>query len=422
MKCLIIGNGGREHSLAWKISSSHLLKKLYIARGNGGTDEIAERVDIAPDNVEGLLEFALKEKIDLTVAGPEAPIVMGIADLFRKNGLLIFAPPADAALLEGSKIFAKNLMKKHGIQTAHYETFDDPEKAGKYLDQLTYPAVIKADGLAEGKGVSICENRESAIRVIDQYMIGKKFQKASEKIVIEEFISGTEASYICMTDGETVLPLAGTQDHKRVYDNDRGSNTGGMGAVSPVPFINDSSEKEILDKIIYPVLEGLKENGSGFMGFLYAGLIFNERGIFVLEFNVRAGDPETQPLMMRLKSDLFEILLLCCTGRLEEAEIAWHKSASCCVVMASEGYPGIYVKGKQVHGIEEAEKDLSVKVFHAGTVRASDGRILTNGGRVLGVTALGETMNKAIFRSYNAVGKIRFEGAHFRKDIGQKII
>ncbi len=418
MKVLVVGNGGREHALAWKIKQSPLVKKLYVARGNAGIWQIAEKVDISPTDVEKLVKFAKEEGIDLTVVGPEQPLSEGIVDAFEEAGLKIFGHRKNAAILEASKVFAKNFMKKYGIPTAFYETFDNEKEAIEFVKKMGTPIVIKADGLAAGKGVIIANTEEEAIQTIKDMFAGK-FGEASKRIVIEEFLEGEEASYIAMVKGEKLVPMATSQDHKRVYDNDKGPNTGGMGAYSPTPVITPEIEKQILEKIMYPTLKGMKEEGREMCGFLYAGLMIGPKGINVLEFNVRMGDPETQPIMRRLETDLVEHMLDILEGNIDNVQPKWSNKWAIGVVMASKGYPGPYEKGKVITGIEEAEKDPDVVVFHSGT-DIKDGKLVTAGGRVLTVTALGNTLPEAKEKVYRAIEKIHFEGAHYRKDIGDK--
>ncbi len=418
MKVLVVGNGGREHALAWKIKQSPLVDKLYVARGNAGIWQIAEKVDISPTDIPNLVKFAKEEKIDLTVVGPEQPLSAGIVDAFLEEGLKIYGHRKDAAILEASKVFAKNFMKKYNIPTAFYETFDNEKEAVEFVKKMGTPIVIKADGLAAGKGVVIANTFEEAVETIKDMFAGR-FGEASKRIVIEEFLDGEEASYIAMVKGEKLVPMATSQDHKRVFDEDKGPNTGGMGAYSPAPVITPEVEKEILEKIMYPTLKGMKEEGRELCGFLYAGLMIGSKGINVLEFNVRMGDPETQPIMRRLESDLVQHMLDILDGNIDKVEPKWSNKWSIGVVMASKGYPGKYEKGKVITGIEEAEKDPDVVVFHAGT-DVKNGEIITAGGRVLTVTAVGNTLKEAKEKVYKAVEKIHFEGAHYRKDIGDK--
>ncbi len=418
MKVLVVGNGGREHALTWKIKQSPLVSEVYCAKGNAGIWKIAKKVDIDPNDVEKIAKFAKEEGIDLTVVGPEQPLSLGIVDQFEKLGLKIFGHKKDSAILEASKVFAKNFMKKYGIPTAFYETFEEEERAIEFVKKMGTPIVIKADGLAAGKGVVIANTEEDAIQTIKD-MFGGKFGEASKRIVIEEFLDGEEASYIAMVNGDKLVPMATSQDHKQVFDGDKGPNTGGMGAYSPAPIIDKNLEKEILEKVMYPTLNGMINEGRRLRGFLYAGLMIGSKGINVLEFNVRMGDPETQPILRRLESDLVQHILDIIDGNIEKVSPKWSDKWSIGVVMASKGYPGKYEKGKVITGIEEAEKDPDIVVFHSGT-DIKDGKLITNGGRVLTVTAIGDTLKEAKEKVYRAVEKIHFEGAHYRKDIGDK--
>jgi len=418
MKVLVVGNGGREHALAWKIKQSPLVSRLFVARGNAGIWQIAEKVDISPTDIDSLVRFAKSEGIDLTVVGPEQPLSEGIVDAFEEAGLKIFGHRKDGAILEASKVFAKNFMKKYGIPTAFYETFEDEEGAIRFIKKMGTPIVIKADGLAAGKGVVIAYTEEEAVETVKDMFRGR-FGEASKRIVIEEFLEGEEASYIAMVDGGELVPMATSQDHKQVFDGDRGPNTGGMGAYSPAPVITPEVEKEILEKIMYPTLKGMEAEGRRMRGFLYAGLMIGNKGINVLEFNVRMGDPETQPIMRRLKSDLVQHILDILEGRIGQVKPVWSEDYSIGVVLASKGYPGKYEKGKVITGIEEAEKLPDVVVFHSGT-DVKDGKFITAGGRVLTVTATGKTLKEAKEKVYNAVKRIHFEGMHYRTDIGDK--
>lgn len=420
MKVLIVGGGGREHALCWKLSKSPKVKALFCAPGNAGIAEVAHPVDIEAEDLEGLLRFAKDEGIDLTVVGPEAPLVQGIVDLFEGEGLKVFGPSKAAAELEGSKAFAKEFMRRHGIPTAPFKIFDDPEKAKKWICNFHKPLVVKASGLAAGKGTIVCEDQKEAIDAIDEIMVKKTFGEAGAKVVVEERLYGQEISYMALCDGETILPLSSSQDHKRLLDNDQGPNTGGMGAYSPVPFVNEGLEERIIQEIMLPTVKGLREEGRPYRGVLYAGLMIDRGGDpWVLEFNCRFGDPETQALLVRMEGDLLEVILACVEGRLSEVSLAWDPRPAVCVVMASKGYPGAYEKGKEILGIEEAEKMRDVWVFHAGTKREK-GRLVTAGGRVLGITAKGKDLAEAIRRAYEAVGRIWWEGVHYRTDIGQK--
>jgi phosphoribosylamine--glycine ligase len=417
VKVLVVGNGGREHALVWKIAQSPLVSKIYCAKGNAGIGRVAELVDIEPTEVERLAEFALKEGIDFTVVGPEAPLVKGIVDAFEKRGLRIFGPSREAALLEGSKAFAKRFMEKYGVPTARYRVFDDPEEAKAYIRRMGAPIVVKADGLAAGKGSVVCTEEEEALRTVDRFMKEGVLGEAGRRVVVEEFLTGEEASYIVMVDGDRYVPLPTSQDHKRLLDGDRGPNTGGMGAYSPTPVIDEKTERRIREEIIERTLKGLKEEGVYFRGFLYAGLMITEEGPKVLEFNVRLGDPEAQPILMRIKGDFLKALLDFYEGKdvtLEE-DTRWALD----VVLASEGYPEAPRKGVEIHGLEEAEREEGVVIFHAGTA-LRNGRVVTNGGRVLNVCAYGETLREAKEKAYRTVSKIRFEGMQFRRDIGDK--
>jgi len=418
---LVVGGGGREHALVWKISQSPRVSKIYCAPGNAGISEQAELVSIKADDLQGLLDFAIKEKMDLTVVGPEDPLVRGIVDLFESRGLRIFGPSRKAAEIEGSKAFAKEMMKKYQIPTASYEIFDDPEKAIAYIHQKGVPVVVKADGLAAGKGVTVCRSIEEAIRSILRIMVHRVFGEAGRRVVIEEYLEGEEASYIVFTDGETILPLASSQDHKAVFDGDQGPNTGGMGAYSPAPVVTEEVHKRIIDEILRPLIYGMREDGRPYRGVIYAGLMIEQGQPKVLEFNARFGDPETQPVLMRMKGDIVPILEACIDGQLSRFEMEWDPRPAVCVVMASKGYPGDYEKGKRIEGLEEVSRMKDIFVFHAGTAR-KNGEIVTNGGRVLGVTGLGESISEAIERTYQAVRRIHWEGVHYRTDIGKKAL
>lgn len=420
MKVLVIGSGGREHALVWKLAQSPKVEKVYGAPGNPGIAQIGECVNISPTDIKGLADFAEKEGIDLTVVGPEAPLVAGIVDEFESRGLKIFGPSKEAAKLEGSKAFSKEMMKKYGVPTADFEVFDDPEKAKEYIKEKGAPIVVKADGLAAGKGVVVAQSVEEAIEAIDKIMIEKVFGDAGNKVVVEDCLVGEEASYLVVTDGENFIPLATAQDHKAVFDGDKGPNTGGMGAYSPAPVLSKEMEKEVQEKVIKPILRGMREEGHPFKGILYAGLMITEEGPKVLEFNVRFGDPEAQIILRRLKTDLVDVCQSVIEGKLIDS-LEWIPETAICVVLASKGYPGKYEKGKVITGIEEAEKIDNVVVFHAGTA-IKDGKLVTNGGRVLNVTALGKDIVEARENVYKAIEKIHFDGMHYRKDIGLKAL
>ena len=423
MKVLIVGSGGREHALAWKIAQSPLVKKIFCAPGNPGIAEIAECVDIEAENIEGLYIFAQKQKVDLTVVGPEDALVAGIVDRFRDGRLNVFGPDKRASIIEGSKVFAKTLMRKHGIPTADFKAFDDPKQAKKHLATGKFPVVIKADGLAKGKGVFICQKLEDGERHIDDIMKEKIFGYAGNKVVIEEFLAGEEVSILAITDGNTIVPLSTAQDHKAVFDGDKGPNTGGMGAYSPVPIVTPSMQGFVEENILVPIVHAMKRENRPYRGVIYAGLIITGTGPKVLEFNARFGDPETQALLMRMKSDIVPLLLSTANGSLDldKTVVDWDDNASVCVVMASKGYPGGFEKGFSITGIEAAKGLNKVQVFHAGTSKKY-GRLVSNGGRVLGVAALGKTIPDAQSNAYAAVQRISFEGAHFRRDIGAKAI
>ena len=417
MKVLVVGNGGREHAILWKVSQSPLVKGLYCAKGNGGTAKIAQNVSIEPTNVKALADFAQSEGIDFTIVGPEAPLVAGLVDEFESRGLKVFGPSQRASMLEGSKAFAKEFMQKYGIPTAEFHTFEDPQRAKNFIKDFGVPVVIKADGLASGKGVFVCKSYEEALRAIDNLMIKKALGEAGSKVVVEEFLEGEEASYIVMLNGDSYVPLPTSQDHKRLLDGDKGPNTGGMGAYSHNPFVDEVTEKAIRELIIERVIKGLREEGIYYRGFLYAGLMLTKDGPKVLEFNVRLGDPEAQPLLMRIKGDFLQILLDFYEGKPVSLEI--DPRHTLCVVLASKGYPEKPEDGKEIIGLEEVEKMEDVVVFHAGT-ELKNGRVYTKGGRVLNVCAWGKDLKEARERAYKAIEKINFEGMHYRKDIGYR--
>ncbi len=421
MKVLVIGGGGREHALVWKISQSPRVDKIYCAPGNAGISELAECIAIAPERIDQLAEFAEQAKIDLTVVGPELPLTLGIVDLFEERGLRAFGPNREAARLEGSKAFAKDILKENRIPTASFETFTDASSAKRYIGVQSPPYVIKADGLAGGKGVIICPRREAAGEAIDEILVRKSFGAAGDKLVIEEFLDGEEASFMGLTDGDHILPLASSQDHKRVFDNDAGPNTGGMGAYSPAPVVRATIHDRILSEILNPLLAGLKCRGICYRGLIYVGLMITKAGPKVLEFNARFGDPECQPLMLRLKSDLIPLLEATITGTLDQVASEWYDDTAVCVVMCAGGYPGPYATGKEIHGLDKLKDWPQGVVFHAGTTRAED-RWFTSGGRVLGVTARASNIADAVKEVYGAVGQISWEGMHYRKDIAQKAL
>jgi phosphoribosylamine--glycine ligase len=421
MKVLVVGGGGREHALVWKIAQSPKVSKVYCAPGNAGISEQATILPIKANDLKGLLEFALKEKVDLTVVGPEEPLTKGIVDLFESKGLSIFGSSQKAAEIEGSKAFAKEMMRKYHIPTASYEIFTNRNMAVEYIRKQGTPIVVKADGLAAGKGVIICKTVEEAIQSVDLIMVEKKFGEAGDRVVVEEYLVGEEVSYIAFTDGKAILPLASSQDHKPIFDGDQGPNTGGMGAYSPAPVVTEEVNEKIIGKILRPIIQGMGEEGRPYKGVLYAGLMIHNGQPKVLEFNARFGDPETQPVLIRMKGDIVPILEACIKGNLSQCEIEWDSRASVCVVMASKGYPGDYEKGKTIGGLKKVSKMNDVFVFHAGT-GFKDNLVVTNGGRVLGVTGLGGDIPRAIEWTYQAVKKISWEGFHYRTDIGKKAL
>ena len=421
MRILVIGSGGREHALVWKISQSPRIPKIYCAPGSAGIRELAESVAIGPEQIAQLADFAAKERIDLTVVGPELPLTLGIADLFESRGLRIFGPNKAAAQLEGSKTFAKNLLRANHIPTGSFGTFTDATAAKTYLAQQKSPYVIKADGLAGGKGVVITAKIAEAQSVVDDILVNKVFGNAGDKLLIEEFLDGEEASFMVLTDGEHVLPLASSQDHKRVFDHDEGPNTGGMGAYSPAPVVTPEIHHRVLRDILTPLLAGLKSQDIHYRGVIYVGLMITKDGPKVLEFNARFGDPECQPIMMRLKSDLVPLLEATIDGNLRQVEAEWHEDPAVCVVLSANGYPGTYDRGKEIAGLERLKDWRNGFVFHAGTAK-DNGRWLTSGGRVLGVTARGATITDAVKEAYRAVYKISWDGMHYRKDIARRVL
>jgi phosphoribosylamine--glycine ligase len=410
----VVGSGGREHSLSWKLSCSNNIEKVFTSPGNGGTKE---NISISVEAIDQLAEFASKNNC-FTVVGPELPLAAGIVDHFNQMNLKIFGPTKQAAKLESSKIWAKDFMKRNSIPTARFGIFEDAKKAQDYVKSLDYNVVVKADGLAAGKGVIVCNSVDDAISAIDMILVKKTFGDAGNKIIIEERIDGIEASYIALSDGNIAIPMATSQDHKRIFDDDKGPNTGGMGAYSPTPIVNDTLAKKIQEKVIEKTVQSMKNEGIEFRGFLYAGIMIKNDEPYVLEYNVRMGDPECQPITMRMDFDLYDYLLAASEGRLSELPLpSWKKQSAVCVVLASEGYPESYTKNEEITGLDlNAE---NVQVFHAGT-KNQDGKILTNGGRVLGVTALGDTLESAISNAYDAAEKISWPHKYCRKDIGKK--
>jgi phosphoribosylamine---glycine ligase len=421
VKVLVIGSGGREHTITWKLKQSPGVRHIYCAPGNPGTASLGENVPIAADDLAGLLAFVRNNDVDLTVPGPEVPLVNGIVDLFEEAGLAIVGPSAKAAQLEGSKVFTKQFLEKYEIPTAKYKVFDNAEEAEKELNAgvFNFPTVIKADGLAAGKGVIICPDKEEALAAVSSIMKDRVFGDSGNRIVVEEFLVGEEASFMAFCDGKSFLPMVPSQDHKAVFEGDKGPNTGGMGAFSADFILNPEQKAFVLEEIIIPTMRGMSAEGYPFKGILYAGLMFTADGPKVLEYNVRFGDPETQVILPRLKSDLAEIFMKTALGELDTCEIEWLDNCAVCVVAASEGYPGSYSKGREIKGIDEAEKLPDTVVFHAGTTE-TDGILKTSGGRVLGITAVASGLEEAIDKTYAAVDKINFEGMYCRRDIAAK--
>jgi len=421
MKVLVVGSGGREHALCWAIAKSPKCKRLLSAPGNAGISSVAECVAVGAEDVQGIVDLAKREKIDFVVIGPEAPLVAGLADRLREEGIKAFGPSAAAAEIEGSKGMMKDLCAKYGIPTADHARFDEPDAAKEYIRVKGAPIVVKADGLAAGKGVILCRNENEAYAAIDHMMIEGMFGDAGGEVVIEEFMVGEEASFFALVDGENALPLVAAQDHKAVFDGDEGPNTGGMGAYTPAPVVDDAMAQRIMDEIIMPTIDGMAAEGKPYQGVLYAGLMIEDDGPRLIEYNCRFGDPECQPLMMRLRSDALEMLLASTEGKLDTIKLEWASEAALTVVMAAEGYPGSYEKGSEIGGIDDAESINDVVVFHAGT-KADGERITANGGRVLGVTALGKTVKTAQKVAYKAVDKIDWPQGFCRRDIGWRAI
>jgi phosphoribosylamine---glycine ligase len=421
MKVLIVGGGGREHALVWKISQSPKVTNIYAAPGNAGIAELAECAPIKADDIPGLLAFAKARAVDLTVVGPEGPLSMGIVDEFTKAGLRVFGPSRKAAELEASKRFSKDLMKKYHIPTAEYEAFTDKAAAAAYVQKRGAPIVVKADGLAAGKGVVVAETVEEALRALDLIMTEKAYGTAGDRVIIEECLRGEEASFMAFSDGRTVVPMASSQDHKRVFDLDKGPNTGGMGAYSPAPVVTSQLERAVMDTIMIPTVRAMEKEGRLFKGVLYAGLMIRDGEAKVLEFNARFGDPETQPIMARLDTDLVEIMEAILDERLSALEIKWKPESAVCIVIASGGYPGSYEKGRVITGLDKAARQEGVLVFHSGTAM-KNGTIVTDGGRVLGVTGVGPAVAAAIDKAYKGAREISFEGAHYRRDIGARAL
>ncbi len=421
MRILVVGGGGREHALVWKLNQSPRVKTIYCAPGNAGIAGSAQCISIAANDIQALKAFALENHIDLTVVGPEEPLTLGIVDEFQVAGLRIFGPNRDAAQMEGSKTFAKNIMRQAGIPTAAFREFSDHEEARAYIMQAGKPVVLKADGLAAGKGVFPCHTTDQALKALERIMLQREFGEAGDHVVIEDFLLGEEASFICLTDGTTVVPLPSSQDHKPIFDNDEGPNTGGMGAYSPAPVVTPELHETVMTTVMQPLVDTLRKNGIHFKGILYAGLMIADGVPNVLEFNVRMGDPETQPILFRLQSDLLELIEAVIDERLHEVSIAVDPQPTVCVVMAAGGYPGSYKKGLPITGLDEAATLADTMVFHAGT-RQQGSEVLSNGGRVLGITARGSSIAAAIENAYRAVRCISWPEAQYRNDIGRKAL
>lgn len=419
MKILVVGSGGREHAIIRKLKESPKCEKIYAAPGNGGISYDAECVSIGAMDIEGMVSFAKEKEIDLVFVAPDDPLAAGMVDAFEKEGIMAFGPRANAAVIEASKVFSKDLMKKYGIPTADYAVIDSAEEAVKYIeDKNEYPVVVKADGLALGKGVIIAENFEDAKAAVKTIMEDKVFGASGNKVVIEEFLTGPEVSVLSFTDGKTLYPMVSSKDHKRALDGNKGLNTGGMGTISPNPYYSEDMAKECMEKIFMPTVEAMNAEGRPFKGCLYFGLMLTPKGPKVIEYNSRFGDPETQVVLPRLKTDFVDIIVACCEEKLADINIEWSDEASACVVMASGGYPGSYKKGIEIKGLDENGQVDGAVVYHAGTA-LKDGKLVTNGGRVLGVTALGKNLDEALDKAYAAVKKIDFENAHYRTDIGR---
>ena len=419
MKVLVVGSGGREHALVWKISRSKKVKKIFCAPGNGGTDRIAQNIDIKADDIARLKKFAIDEKIELTIVGPEIPLALGIVDEFEKEGLKIFGPSKEASRLEASKIFTKELCQSEDIPTADFKIFDNEKNAKNYIEEATFPIVIKADGLAAGKGVIIAKTKSEAFAAIDSIIVKKEFGASGDRMIIEECMEGEEASILVISDGESIIPLASSQDHKRIFDGDKGPNTGGMGAYSPAPVVTREIFDKTITKVIKPAIAGMKKKGISYKGVLYAGIMIVSGEPKLLEFNVRFGDPETEAILPRMESNIVELLELAICGGLKKYKIKWSDKACVSVVMAAGGYPGKYDKNKEITGLEEAEKIKDTLIFHAGTKKEGT-KIFTSGGRVLNVIGLGRNIKEAITVAYKACGIVKFENAYYRKDIGHK--
>lgn len=413
MKILVVGSGGREHAICWKVSQNEKVEKVFCAPGNGGTAMLPKGENVNVKGIEELLEFALKEKIDLTIVGSEELLVDGIVDRFQEKGLKIFGPDKKAALLEGSKAYAKDFMKKYGVKTAAYEVFTEVDKAKEYIKTCEFPLVVKASGLAAGKGVLICQNLEEALKAVDEIMVDKVFSAAGEKIVVEEFLDGVEASILSVTDSKVILPFISAKDHKKIGEKETGLNTGGMGTIAPNPYVTKEVYDAFINGIMNPTLEGIKAEGMNFAGVIFFGLMITDKGVYLLEYNMRMGDPETQVVLPLLESDFIELLESGLKGDLANADVKWSNKSACCVVLASGGYPEAYNKGYEITGIDKVDN----MVFVAGA-KAEDGKLLTSGGRVLNVVAVGDNLEDARAKAYADAEKIDFTGKYCRKDIG----
>ncbi len=415
MRVLVVGSGGREHALVWKLSQSMKANEIFCAPGNGGIRQMAECIDIKADDIEDLCEFALKKKIDLTIVGPEVPLSLGITDYFEERGLKVFGPKQNAAIIESSKAFAKNLMKEYNIPTASYSIYDNPVEAKANINEFGFPVVIKADGLAAGKGVIIVEDMEEGIKAIDSVMKEKQFGEAGNTIIIEEYLTGHEATILAFTDGKTAIPMVSAQDYKRIFDGDKGLNTGGMGAVSPALYYKPEMSAEIMKTIIAPTVNAMNKEGRPYKGVLYFGLMLTKKGPKVIEYNCRFGDPEAEVVLLRLEDDLIDIMEAVINEKLADIEIKWSEEAAVCVVVASAGYPGDYIKGYEIKGLKNIEDGV---VFHGGT-KYKEGKVLTDGGRVLICSALGGTITEARDNAYKTAEKVSFDGCYYRKDIAK---
>lgn len=421
MKVLVIGGGGREHAIVWKLSQSKYVDKIYCTPGNAGIAELAECIEVVPDDFDALVDFVKYEWVDLTIVGPEDPLSKGIVDVFEREGRKIVGPTRAAAQLESSKVFSKDFLRRHRIPTAEYKVFSSYAQAEDYIRMKGAPIVVKAEGLAAGKGVFVASSVDEALNALKLIIKDRVFGDAGNRVVVEECLQGEEASFMVFIDGQTIVPMVSSQDHKRVFDNDEGLNTGGMGAYSPAPVLTDEVTAKVMARILKPTMDGLKADGIKYKGILYAGLMINKGEPYVLEFNCRLGDPETQPVLTRLKSDFLEIAMAIAEEKLSDVRIEWHDDVSVCVVLASQGYPGAYEKGKVISGLDEVKAMKDVVVFHAGTSFRDDA-IVTNGGRVLGVTALGADTRAAKAKAYEAIAKIHFDGMHYRRDISDKAL